>query len=125
MIIEALKTIFRRDLLKLKQEIEAYKSDEKIWLVGKGINKSAGNLCLHLVGNLNGFIGTELGKTGYVRHRDAEFSMKNVPRAELVKQMDDTIQMIETTLNQLKDEQLAEDFSIIVFEKKMTTGYFL
>ena len=91
----------------------------------KNIANSAGNLCLHLIGTLNAFIGTELGKTGYIRHRDAEFSTKNVPRAELVKQVDDTIQMVETSLSQLKAEQLNDDYPIIVFEKTMSTGYFL
>jgi uncharacterized damage-inducible protein DinB len=125
MIIETLKTLYRRDLQKLKLEIEAYKSEQNIWLVEKNIANSAGNLCLHLVGNLNAFIGTELGKTGYVRHRDAEFSLKNVPRAELLSKVEDTIEMIETTLSQLREDQLNADYPIIVFDKTISTGYFL
>ena len=77
MLIETLKTIFSRDLLKLKTEIELYKKEEKLWCTDKNISNSAGNLCLHLVGNLNTYIGNEIGKTGYVRNRELEFSQKN------------------------------------------------
>ena len=79
MLIQTLKTIFRRDLEKLKQEISLYEDESKIWVIGKDIANSAGNLCLHLVGNLNTYIGAEIGKTGYIRHRDLEFSFKKYP----------------------------------------------
>ncbi len=67
MIIESLQTLYSRDLNKLKAEIEAYQNEENLWIIDKNISNSAGNLCLHLVGNLNHFIGEQLGNTGYVR----------------------------------------------------------
>jgi hypothetical protein len=73
-IIRSLRQIFRRDLLKLRQEIASYADEDKIWHIEKKISNSAGNLCLHLVGNLNTYIGAELGKTNYVRNREMEFS---------------------------------------------------
>jgi hypothetical protein len=45
-------------------------------IIADGISNSAGNLCLHLIGNLNHFIGATLGNTGYVRNREQEFSSK-------------------------------------------------
>lgn len=69
MLIETLKSLFNRDLDKLKVEIELYENENQIWLIDKNISNSAGNLCLHLIGNINTYIGTELGKTGYVRDR--------------------------------------------------------
>ena len=54
MLIEVLNSIFERDLVKLKLEIELYQDENSIWAVDKRISNSAGNLCLHLVGNLNG-----------------------------------------------------------------------
>ncbi len=80
MLIPTLKKLFRRDLDKLKQEITLYEDEKKIWLVKKSIANSAGNLCLHLIGNLNTYIGAEIGKTGYTRHRDLEFSQKITPK---------------------------------------------
>jgi len=50
MIIESLKSLYNRDLNKLKFEIESYKNEESIWKIDKNIWNSAGNLCLHLVG---------------------------------------------------------------------------
>lgn len=125
MLIQTLKTLFRRDLEKLKQEIELYQSEEKIWYTEKSISNSAGNLCLHLVGNLNTFIGAELGQTGYVRHRDLEFSLKDVPRSELLAKIDGTIAVVEGALNSVTEEQLAADYPQQVFGKPMTTEYFL
>ncbi len=116
---------FVKDLQKLKEEISLYKNEATIWQVEKGIANSAGNLCLHLVGNLHHFIGATLGNTGYVRNREAEFASKNIPQQELIKMVDETISIIEKVLPSIKDEQLTADYPIIVFKNKMTTGYFL
>src|SRR4051812_26911639 len=40
---------------------------------------SFGNLVLHLSGNLNHFVGAQIGGTGYVRDREREFTEPNVP----------------------------------------------
>ncbi|MBS1530473.1 MAG: DUF1572 family protein [Bacteroidetes bacterium] len=125
MLQEILKKLIIRDLGKLKTEIEAYKSESNIWLVQDGISNSGGNLCLHLVGNLSHFIGAVLGNTGYVRQRDLEFSLKNVPRIELVQKIEGTITMIDEVMDKITDEQLAAEFPIVVFSKGDTTAYFL
>ncbi|MFK7979787.1 MAG: DinB family protein [Saprospiraceae bacterium] len=125
MLIDILQKLFKRDLTKLKNEIAAYQDEENIWIVDKNITNCGGNLCLHLVGNLNHFIGTLLGETGYVRQRALEFSLKNVPSATLLQQVEDTMEMIEKALNQLTEADLAKDYPIIVFKKRMTTGFFL
>jgi uncharacterized damage-inducible protein DinB len=125
MLQEILKRVFDRDLNILKKEIEAYQTESNIWIVADGITNSAGNLCLHLVGNLNHFVGTVLGNTGYIRQRDIEFSLKNVPRTELVQKIEGTIAMINQVLDQLTDEQLASVFPITVFSEGDTTAYFL
>ncbi len=125
MIIESLKSLYNRDLNKLKFEIESYQSEESIWKIDKNISNSAGNLCLHLVGNLNTYIGAELGKTGYVRNRELEFSLKNIPRTELIEKVESTIKMIDSTLNKLSQEDLEKDYPQEALGYKMTTGYFL
>ncbi|WP_185155125.1 DinB family protein [Chryseobacterium sp. c4a] len=125
MIIESLKSLYSRDLNKLKAEIEAYQKEENLWITDKNISNSAGNLCLHLVGNLNHFIGEQLGNTGYVRERDLEFSLKNVPRAELIEKVAATEIMVNNVLSQLSEEDLKEEYSRMPSEDKMSTGYFL
>ncbi|PKF75084.1 DinB family protein [Chryseobacterium sp. PMSZPI] len=125
MITESLRSLYSRDLNKLKAEIEAYQSEENLWKTDKNIANSAGNLVLHLVGNLNHFLGTHLGNTGYLRQRDLEFSLKDVPRTELIEKVEATAIMIDTVLSQLSEEDLKKEYPIVVFESKMTIDYFL
>lgn len=125
MLIQTLKKIFRRDLEKLRQEISLYKNENKIWVIDKSIANSAGNLCLHLVGNLNAYIGAEIGKTGYIRNRDLEFSLKDIPQQELVRKVEDTIIVVDKAFDNITTSQLEEEYPLLVFAEKTTTGYFL
>jgi uncharacterized damage-inducible protein DinB len=125
MLATTVKKLFRRDLEKLKQEIVLYHREADLWTVEKGIANSAGNLCLHLIGNLNTYIGKELGGMDYVRNRDLEFSQKDIPRATLLTSIDETTGVIEKALDNITNEQLEAEYPIIVFADKMTTGFFL
>lgn len=124
-MIEILRKMFLRDLGKLKTEIELYRDEQKIWYVEKQITNTAGNLCLHLLGSLNNFIGAELGATGYVRNRDLEFTSGVVPRAELLRHIDDTSAMIVQVFDTLTDAVLEEDFPKPVLNEKVSTGFLL
>ena len=126
MIQQSLSELFERDLTKLKEEISLYEDESKMWAVKGGIKNSAGNLTLHLLGNLNHFIGAVLGNSGYLRNRDAEFSDKNIPRAEVMNNIDKTKEVIQSVLLKIPDEELVKDYPVIVMGgKKMKTGYFL
>jgi uncharacterized damage-inducible protein DinB len=124
MTSELLK-LYRRDLEKLIAELEAYPSEESLWRVTGEIKNSAGNLALHLIGNLNHFIGVKLGGTDFIRDRDSEFALKNVPRAEIIEKLRDTLAVLETTLPKLDAAVLEETYSLEVMGYPMTTGYFL
>jgi uncharacterized damage-inducible protein DinB len=125
MVIETLQKLFKRDLEKLKQEIISYKNEQNLWKIEKSIANSAGNLCLHLVGNLNAYIGAVFGKTAYVRNRDLEFSQKNISKDELVKKIEDTIKVVADGLNKLNEDDLEKEYPLLVFAEKTSTGYFL
>lgn len=125
MIIDTVKLLFSRDLKRLIAEIEQYKIEADIWKIEGQINNSAGNLCLHLVGNLNTYIGRELGKTGYVRNRELEFSLKNVSRQELIQKVENTIETINQTLDNLDENLLEAEYPILVFDHKTSTEYLL
>jgi hypothetical protein len=125
MLVQTLRTLFARELGKLKTEIEQYTNEGQIWALGGNIANTAGNLCLHLVGNLNTFIGAQLGNTGYIRNRELEFSLKGVARTELIQKIEDTIKVVDETLAGMPDEKLQEEYPLMVFGDKMTTGYFL
>ena len=124
-MIDILKQLFTSDLEKLKTEISSYTDEMNLWKISGDIKNSGGNLCLHLCGNLQHFIGAVLGNSGYVRKRDAEFSRKSVSVKELVKEVELTITAVENTLNHLKEERLGEKYPRNVFGYEMTTEYFL
>jgi hypothetical protein len=125
MLTATLKLIFERDLNKLKLEVEAYQNEANLWLIEGAILNSSGNLCLHLIGNLNAYIGAELGNTGYIRDRPFEFSGKHIPKQDLIQKIDQTLSMIKNTLESLSDEELKQDYPKIVFKEKMSVEYFL
>ena len=125
MLTEDLKNIFERDLNQLIIEIELYKNEQNLWLLNKDIKNSAGNLCLHLIGNLNHFIGAQLGNTGYIRQRSLEFSLKNVPVSQLKEEIEITMKVVKDSLSKLKNEDLVEKYPLEVFGTPMSTQYFL
>lgn len=125
MLLTDLTALFTRDLNKLKTELTQYRDEQNIWAVPAGINNSAGNLVLHLVGNLNTYIGAELGQSGFVRDRESEFALRNIPRAELIARIDATIVVIDQTLAALNPACLADEYPLLVFKEKTLTGYFL
>lgn len=124
-MIDSIKTTIARDLDKLKTELQSYSDEQKIWIVDTGISNSAGNLCLHLLGNLNHFIGAVLGNTGYVRNRDLEFSQKDIPLNELLRRIDDTVGSVKNTFDKMNDASLDKDYPLVFNEQQLTTGQML
>ena len=116
MLAEILTELYERDLDKLRAEIELYASEEDLWKTTDGITNSAGNLCQHLTGNLQHFFGAVLSDSGYVRDRDAEFSARDTSKAD---------RSVKNTLSRLSDDDLAKNYPIEVFDRPMTTAYFL
>jgi hypothetical protein len=125
MLINTIKSLLTQDLRKLREEIELYQSEESIWRVEGKIANPGGNLCLHLIGNLNTYIGQQIGKTGYVRNRDLEFSLKNIPREELLRKIDETINVVNASLDKLDETDLPSEFPMLVFEEKTSIEYLL
>lgn len=125
MLNQVLKTIFTRDLTKLRTEIASYKQEANLWKIEKDIANPAGNLCLHLVGNLNTYIGAILGNSGYIRNRDLEFSARDIPQEELLRKIDETIKVVERVLDTLTPDQLKEEYPQLVLVEKTTTEFFL
>ncbi|MBG8553488.1 DinB family protein [Hymenobacter guriensis] len=125
MLPDTLRLLFRRDLNRVQQELTQYRDEETIWQVEKAIANSAGNLSLHLVGNLRTYIGAELGGVAYTRHRELEFSLKNVPRQELLEKVAETRDIVDESLRALPPERLAQEYPLLVFEQKTSTEYLL
>ena len=125
MLKDSIKELFERDLLKLKEEISLYKDDVLIWKLKPGINNTAGNLCLHLIGNLNHFIGAMLGNTGFIRERDKEFSSKDIPKSKMISEIEKTISMVNVSISGLSEEDLNKIFPLEMFGKQVSTSWML
>ncbi|MEO6812478.1 MAG: DinB family protein [Ginsengibacter sp.] len=116
---------FERDLKKLSEEISSFKNEEDIWEIKPGISNSAGNLTLHLVGNLNHFIGAGLGKTGYIRNRENEFSLKNILQEKLIEDIDEIREIIKNTLPTLTQDDYKKEFPLLKNAERVTIKYML
>ena len=114
-----------RDLKGVRRELDAYPSESDIWKVAPGIANSAGTLALHLAGNVQHFFGAVMGGTGYKRDRDAEFSRRDVPRAELVAQIEAAIVAVGKGLAQVSEAALAAEFPERIAGHTVTAGEWL
>ncbi|MCF6214271.1 MAG: DinB family protein [Flavobacteriaceae bacterium] len=117
--------LFDLRLSKLSQELTLYADEKLLWKTPKSISNSGGNLCLHLIGNLNHFIGAVLGETDFKRNRSEEFVLKHIPVKELQLQIEATKRVVATALNNLSEEDFKDVYPIDVFGSEMSSTYFL
>lgn len=120
-----LTTQIVRELQTFIREIEAFPSDDSIWHTRRGVTNSAGNLALHVCGNLQDFVGRVLGGTSYVRNREQEFAQREGTRAGIVSELRTTIDVVKATLPEVTEETLAADFPMQLNGKTLNTGAFL
>ena len=123
MLTENLAVLFERDILKLKTEINAYTDETQLWVTLPGTGNSGGNLCLHLLGNLQHYIGALLGGSGDIRNRPEEFSQKNIPLSEINKTIDHTIEVVTKTICSLSPEKLNGIYPEKVLDKTFTPEF--
>jgi uncharacterized damage-inducible protein DinB len=81
---------------------------ESLWTRPFPFGNSIGHLVLHLTGNLNHYIGAMVAGTGYVRHREEEFTDSNQQSAdEILKLFHDAVALVVRTLHDLDDQDFA------------------
>jgi hypothetical protein len=114
-----------RELEGFKRELALFPDDETIWKTAPGITNSAANLALHLAGNLQYFIGSVLGGTGYIRNREAEFGRRSGSRDEIYRELDAAIAVARRVLPALPAETLASEFPELVMGLRFRTSTFL
>ena len=124
MLKETLISIFERDLNRLKEEINLYVNHEDLWKKDRDINNSAGNLCLHILGSLNHFIGALLGNTGYVREREKEFTSSSKVE-KMSSDIERTIVMIRQVISAIPEVDFNKNYPVPVLGKELTIGFFL
>ena len=125
MLVSTVAAIVDRDLKAVRRELEAYPDEHLIWQTVPGLPNSGGTLALHLAGNVQHYIGAQLGHTGYVRDRPAEFARRDVPRAELVEELETARSVVGSVLARLRDEDLPKQFPEIVGGVRVDTDEYL
>jgi uncharacterized damage-inducible protein DinB len=107
---DAVRSTLIAEMEELRNEVRKLAeglTDEQIWRRPLEHSNSIGHLMLHLSGNLNHFVGAQLGNTGYIREREREFTESNFPpRAQLFEQLDNAVATFHRVVGQLTEEQL-------------------
>lgn len=84
-------------------------SDEDIWHRPNDAVVSVGNLVLHLCGNVRQWIISTLGGEPDRRDRDSEFDSRTpIPREELLRRLDETVQAAGAVLDRVDPSALLE-----------------
>jgi len=117
--------LLNRDLKQLIKEIESYQNEEDLWLKVKDLNNSAGTLALHIVGNLNHYVGHTMGGTDYVRDREFEFSGTVVKRKEILQQIENTNVVLNQVVPKLTEERLQKTYEFDFLGERSTLFYLM
>lgn len=123
MTLPSIAAILDRDLRALKREVEAYPDERDLWAQVPGISNVAGTLALHLAGNLQYYVGAVLGGSGYVRDRPAEFARRDVPRSELLREIEAARSTVARALVGTIDPEA--EFPESIAGKRVRTGDYL
>jgi uncharacterized damage-inducible protein DinB len=79
-------------------------TEEQLWKKPLPFGNSIGHLILHLTGNLNHYIGALVSGSGYVRHRDHEFTDPTLyPLEELLARFHQAVDSVVRALEAQDD----------------------
>jgi hypothetical protein len=120
-----LAALFERDLKRLHQQVATFTDEETLWALAPGVSNSAGNLMLHLEGNLREYIGRVLGGFAYHRVREDEFGKKGVSRADLAARIAEIGQMVPGVILHLTEDRLQALYPESVLTGPLSTRQFL
>ena len=111
--IEASRVFLKEDFLpKLLHCLEEM-SEEDIWWRPNEQSNSAGNLILHLCGNMRQWIVSGIGGGNFDRDRDAEFAARGpVSKGELISRIRSAVEDVDKVLETLPDERLLGRYPI-------------
>ncbi len=101
-----LAELFGRDLGRLVNEIRQFPDEDLLWRAAPGVTNPAGNLALHLEGNLRMFIGKEMAGVPYDRDREHEFSGSGYRVEEILDRLEPLVVDVPRQIEELADEVL-------------------
>jgi hypothetical protein len=117
--------MLQRELAAVKRSVEAYPDDATLWVHPQGLPNAGGTIALHVAGNLQHYLGAKLGKSGYVRNRDAEFARRGVSREDIIAELDAAAAAIDRGIGAVTDDVLTSAYPEQMGGKSVRTGDFL
>jgi len=120
-----LSRLLVRELLTFAREVELFPDDSSLWRTLPGVANSAGNLALHVCGNLKHFVGAVLGASGYTRDRDAEFAARAGRREDVAKELRQTARIVAETLARVPAKALDQPYPERVANLEVPARLFL
>jgi uncharacterized damage-inducible protein DinB len=97
-------------------------SEQQLWAKPVDPGNSVGHLILHLAGNLNHFVGAQLGGTGYVRDREREFTETDIPsKRAVLDRLAAAVANFRRVVSGLNAEQLAATHPTATFGSVLKT----
>lgn len=120
-----IRKLLVRELGAFAREVELFPDDESLFRTLPGVANSAGNLALHVCGNLKHFVGAVLGGSGYRRDRDAEFAARGGRREDVARELRETASVVADSLARLPAEALARPYPQRVANLELPCGLFL
>src|SRR5216684_5232627 len=124
-VANELSELYRRDITRLLQEVKAFRNQETLWQSLPGISNSAGNLVLHLEGNLREYIGRQLGGVPYDRQRDLEFTASGLAPEDLLQRVASVRELIPGIISGLSPAALDAIYPDEVLGTRLSTRQFL
>ena len=124
-MVNDLARLFARDLNKEAKQIQSFEEEPQLWMVLPGIANTAGNLVLHLEGNLREYVGRQLGGIEYTRNRPSEFENVPVPASDLLQRIEHLAAIVPKVIQSLQEPQLSAMYPENVLGSEMTTHFFL
>lgn len=123
--VDDISLLLVRELQSLQREVGLFPDDESVWRTVPGITNSAGNLALHVSGNLRHFVGVVLGGADYVRDREAELARRSGTRDELIAEVEAAITVVQDVLPRVAADRFDSEFPTPVGGIRIRTGLFL
>ncbi len=123
--VDDITLLLTRELEGFRREVALHTNDETLWQTMPGVTNAAGNLALHVAGNLQHFVGALLGGTGFVRDRDTEFATRNGTRADVDRALTAAIEAVQRTLTRATDAELEQPMPGAPAGLRTTRGRFL
>jgi Protein of unknown function (DUF1572) len=124
-VSDELAMLLASDIGRLRHEIASFHTPDLLWRVLPGIANAAGNLALHVEGNLREYVGRQLGGIPYRRDRTFEFAGRNVRTEEILSRLTELEGIIPEVVESLTEQRLDETYPEVVLDLPMTVRQFI